>query len=533
MDDGKRSSYDRRNPRGAVPDTDDESDNNTSEIDVTDDTEYLNADVQFEEELGYGLIVMFRGRTTGRRVKRELCCLTAYQLIVAISMSLLSYNVARVSYIVKFLDEQSSGILGWMDFTSTICFIWSGVTIVILRFWSSLVTNRMLLSTILKIYVLALFVKFILVSSAVASVFNTFGSGPRYGAGASADANNMLKYYILIALFLVPYLVVVILYGLNISYLNEEVEMGGNIREPNPVGAIDLRGVTLTECCTVVLAYPLAIIYQCMELIYAVYLMGNRGWYFFWRRYEEHRQASALAKAAAAAERAKKGRSFFRRLTKTLNRYLRMVPGFRPKLEPLVPAVPSDQRIPSAGDKELAERLEQERVAEEANRRAQFEKQRREKEAILEEERKKIEGEAAAAARKLAELQEEEERINSNMFKPTLNADKFKELWGSLSQSGSFQCKLKSMPDIQGFTSHLNKQGFCVVFAAGPGTSGDIEVGLCNVRTSPDEKWFLSRLVAKSNSFSAIMKAEAPELVPTFVKKFALAKILKIDTTKK
>jgi len=537
MDDGKRTSFERRNPRGLVADTDSDDDSSI-EIDIGEDTGLLNLDSQYEDELGYGMIVMLRGRTTGRRVKRELCCLTAYQVIVAVALYIIAYKVARTRYIVTFLEQRDSAALGWIEAVSQMCFVWAAVTVMVLRFWASLVTNRALLSTILKLYVLAFFIKFILVLVAIVTVCNVFNSGPRYGYGAGPDVNVMLKYYLLTVVFMIPYLIVVFLYGLNVSYLNEEVEMGGSIMEPSAVGATDMTGITLTECCTVVLAYPLAIIYQCMELGYAIYLMGSRGWKFFWRRYEENRQAGVVARAAAAAERAKKGRSFSRRLSRTFARLLSYIPGFRTKPDPFIAPLAQDLRNFKAGDRELAERLEQERFAEEAERRAQFEKQRREKESQLAAEARQFELEAAKAAARSKELQEEEDRIAASMFQPTLNSDKFKEMWASLAQAGSFQCKLKAMPSIKDFTSHLLKQGFHVVFAAGPGSSGDVEVGLCNIRVQgSEEKWFLARLLASASdgtgAFSAVMKAESPDIVPTFVKKFALAKILKIDTSKK
>ena len=541
MDDGKRSAFERRNPRGTVGDTDDEeSDNESIAISISDENIGLigstSVDVEFEDELGYGMIVMLRGRTTGRRLKREFCCFTTYQIIVAIALWLIAENEASIQYIVSFFEKTDSSALSWTHAISIMCFIWSSVSVLILRYWSSIVSNRALFSTILKLYVLVFFIKFILVLIALVNVFNTFGTGPRYGTGAGHDANNMLKYYILTVVFMLPYLVCVLLYGMNISFLNEEVEMGGKISEPNSIGAIDMTGITLTECCTSILAYPLAIVYQCVELVYAVYLMGSRGWFFFWRRYEESRQAGAAARAAAAAERSKKGRSLYRRLSKTFYRLLRMVPGFGPKYEVdrnFIAPLPQSLRNIGAVDREQAERLEQERIAEEANRRSTFDKQRREKEAANEKAKKIAAEEAAIAAKRLLELQAEEELINANLLKPTLTSEKFKEMWGSLAQAGSFQCKLKSMPDVKTFAAHLTKQDFYVVFAAGSSANGDVEIGLCNIRASNEEQWFLARLLASNGTFSAVMKSQSPDIVPKFVKKFALAKILKIDTTKK
>jgi len=537
MDNGNKSTFERRNPRGLQPDSD-EDDSDVSKGSDDDEAagflDHTAIDVNFEDEVGFGMIQNLRGRTTGRRIKREICIFTFYQLCVGISLGIIAWRETRTKFIMDFFKSQDSSAQGWTKAISTMCLIWASVNILILKYWSSVVTNRVLFSTILKLMVLIFFIKFILILIAFVTVINIF-SFYRYGAGATADVNHMFPFFISSGLLLFAYLLCTCFQGMNLSYLNEEVELGGNIREPNPVGAIDLTGTSFQQCCTTILSFPVALIYQAAELVYAIYLMGSRGWYFFWRRYEEHRQASSAAKAAAAALRNKKGRSFYRRLKKTLKRWLSMVPGFRPayEVDPFVQPLPQDLQNIRTGDREQAERLEQERAAEQAERRAAFEKAILAKDEADEEARKKLEAEAAEAAKKLKLLEEEEARIAANQLQTTLNSEKFKEKWGELPQAGSFQCKLKLMPEVKAFAAHLTKQGFHVVFAAGPGSNGEIEVGLCNIRTSNDEKWFLARLLAAKGAFSAIMKAETPDIVPKYVKKFALAKILKIDTSKK
>ena len=68
------------------------------------------------------------------------------------------------------------------------------------------------------------------------------------------------------------------------------------------------------------------------------------------------------------------------------------------------------------------------------------------------------------------------------------------------------------------------------MFATSQDTSGGIEVGICNIRTSGEEPWFMARFLASTSNFSAVMKCQDPSIVEKFVKKFALAKILKIET---
>jgi hypothetical protein len=77
----------------------------------------------------------------------------------------------------------------------------------------------------------------------------------------------------------------------------------------------------------------------------------------------------------------------------------------------------------------------------------------------------------------------------------------------------------------------LKHQGFHVVFAATP-TASEIEVGICNIRPTGNESWFMARFLASATAFSAVMKSQSPDDVTPFVKKFALAKVLKIDVSK-
>jgi len=106
----------------------------------------------------------------------------------------------------------------------------------------------------------------------------------------------MFPHYLFTVLFMFPYMICLCSYGMNLSFLNEEVELGGSIREPGAVGAWDMRGLTLTECCTTMLSFPLAIIYQLLELIVAMYNLARRALFFCMRRVieiKEQREATA------------------------------------------------------------------------------------------------------------------------------------------------------------------------------------------------------------------------------------------------
>ena len=168
---------------------------------------------------------------------------------------------------------------------------------------------------------------------------------------------------------------------------------------------------------------------------------------------------------------------------------------------------------------------ERQRIAQmEAQANADFIKQQ---EDVLQEAAKRIQ------EQKMRELAEEEERKKAEEFatrwEAVLTVTQFKSLWSTFPTNGSFQCNLKSMPDLQQLVDHMKKQGFHIVFAVSP-NANSIEVGICNVRPVNEPSWFMARFLAANNSFSAVMKSDNTEIVPALVKKFALAKVLKIDT---
>lgn len=74
-----------------------------------------------------------------------------------------------------------------------------------------------------------------------------------------------------------PYLVVLFLYTLDISYLTDEVERGGIIAELDPPeDAADLSDVTLFQSCVFVCGMPCIVVIQFLDLFTAVKRAYNR-----------------------------------------------------------------------------------------------------------------------------------------------------------------------------------------------------------------------------------------------------------------
>lgn len=212
-----------------------------------------------------------------------------------------------------------------------------------------------------------------------------------------------------------------------------------------------------------------------------------------------------------------------------------------------------------AMEKKAAEEMRLNELEQQRLRDAEAAEARSAKTKEQEEERRIREAAAAESleANQAAEDDDEEKNEDAKPSKLTMNASQFKTLWATLEPAGSFQCRLKMMPTIATFVEHMKRQvrlfltphqpwcsttfistyicdlyysqGFHIVFATSPATGG-IEVGICNIRTGEEDSWFLARFLATSANFSAVMKCQDLSAVEKYVRKFALAKVLKIDT---
>ena len=73
-------------------------------------------------------------------------------------------------------------------------------------------------------------------------------------------------------MFILPYLAAMLLYTLEISYLVEEMELGGNIEEPEiPEDVMDLSDVTMCQSALFFVATPFILVIQLYDLCVALY----------------------------------------------------------------------------------------------------------------------------------------------------------------------------------------------------------------------------------------------------------------------
>lgn len=78
----------------------------------------------------------------------------------------------------------------------------------------------------------------------------------------------MLACYIMTIIFMIPYIIAVFLYLMDISYLSGEIDLRGDISEPEvPEGTTDLSNVSLRDLCGACLAAPCLICLQLSALL--------------------------------------------------------------------------------------------------------------------------------------------------------------------------------------------------------------------------------------------------------------------------
>lgn len=176
----------------------------------------------------------------------------------------------------------------------------------------------------------------------------------------------------------------------------------------------------------------------------------------------------------------------------------------------------------------IKEKMEKEREEEETKRREKQEKQEKQQES--EKKDKNVKKDKNDEKDKDKSGQGGGEEDAELRMSATLSVHQFKPLWASLPAAGSFQCQLKSPPNLQALLQHLKKNNFHVVFASTV-TENDTEIAISNIREAGgNEAWFMARFIFSATTFSAVMKSQDLDIVQGYVKKFALAKVMKIST---
>eukprot|EP00602_Paraphysomonas_sp_CaronLab_P010630 CAMPEP_0185037806 /NCGR_PEP_ID=MMETSP1103-20130426/32683_1 /TAXON_ID=36769 /ORGANISM="Paraphysomonas bandaiensis, Strain Caron Lab Isolate" /LENGTH=332 /DNA_ID=CAMNT_0027575945 /DNA_START=450 /DNA_END=1448 /DNA_ORIENTATION=- len=306
---------------------------------------------------------------------------------------------------------------------------------------------------------------------------------------------ELLIAYVFSVIFLCPYVATVFYYVLDVSYLSGEIDLRADISEPEvPEDTVDLSNVMLKDLCGAVIALPcvccihLSSVCDCWTTIMKLFERDPRS-------LEEEAERQEMEKQ----RRERRGANMQQAFASLMS--LVSVPGRRSRT-----VVPSQEE----------EDVEDEESGQ-----------------VLYGLRQPVEDPIPAPSPHSQSPPDESKGDLNSMAdggSRTLSVHQFKALWPALSVAGSFQCKLRSAPNLQTLTQHLRKQNFHIVFAASP-TDRETEVSICNIRESPEEVWFMARFLFSTSMFSAVMKAQDQDIVEKHVRRFALARVLKIDTS--
>jgi hypothetical protein len=510
--------------------------NSASQTKIQDEAFHYDPDEEHAHECGYNVYKALRGHTTGRRMKKDVFNYGLTALICGSALYYVAYEEGDGLSWSVYIGRSTYGLSlsKGTRFTGVTALMLSIMSFLAVRYWRSLVTNLVLLRTLAMGYIYASILMFFFTLYTTCVLFMTFRFIHRIEDWQRT--NELIAIYplfITTVIFILPYLFAQFYYILNIHYLLDEMAFGGEMNEPDYDGNYtDLSNVTLTGIGWTIITIPIILLIQLYDILVAIYkrilnFLDNvkpkdgmvrkkfgcciRFFMTFWK---------CLCKVKLFIQVI---------MAKRLAARDAVVPLAGEEEEKITISATEGRLQTLEKSKEEMDRLEKERIAAEKKKQEELDALRKketeekrvleEKRAREEEEKTRLEAEAEAKAK--AEREKKD---------PTLNVNNFKVMWTQLGTAGSFQCKLKSMPTLQNFNEHIKKQGFHIVFAVAPSPE-DMEVGICNVLPAEGGPRFLARFLASKNNFSAVMKCEAVDAVTQYVKKFALSKVLKIDTS--
>jgi hypothetical protein len=278
-------------------------DNDDVEIDIRD----IDIEDDYKEECGYFIVIMLRGNTTGRRLKRTIFKSGVAQLSCGFSLMILAIEAGYTEVMSKYFIENRYGAsvhdLQWLiSFPSILLGIGS---MIMIYYWASLCTNRTLLKAILNIYMminLFLFIFTLWLICALGLLYRT----PNIDWQNRTLMQQMFACVFFTFLFTLIYFVTIIQYTLDISYFSEELEYSG-IRLLEPYEPeVDLSEMDLSIACIEAFAVPCTYLIQAFDMFMGCYRQILR--YLAYRR----RKAAELER-----QRGKVKNTIWHRLRKT------------------------------------------------------------------------------------------------------------------------------------------------------------------------------------------------------------------------
>lgn len=262
----------------------------------------LDADELFGDEFGYFLIVMLRGSTTGRKLKRVVFKFGCYQCICGfVLMCVTTYAKSQVEFTSFYMIQQrgmGATLFNLMWLTIFPALAMGFISALMIKYWASLCTNRFLLSTILKVYMMIYLFLFIFVLWCTCVLFLVFK--PIDWRNISLTQTYFPTFFFSL-LAILPYLFSIVYYVLDMSfYLEELVYPDVQIEEPC-LPQYDCSDTSLASLCLTFFAIPLAYFLRCLDLGRSLYRAYQR-FIVYRKRKKDEKSALTYQEAAAAAK---------------------------------------------------------------------------------------------------------------------------------------------------------------------------------------------------------------------------------------
>jgi hypothetical protein len=506
----------------------------------------------YESDLDYWIRKHFGGSSSGRRLKRVVLKFGIIQLVCGVVLIIITGCENELFREEPHISSTTYGasVLSLMFLISITMLLLCAISMATLRFWTSLTTNKKLLVLLARSYAIICFPVFIFLLWGISVLFLAFQNADWYN---DALLQLILPYYVVTILVVLFALVAFLYYILDLSYLcismhyyatysvvshyaytlaDEAQRRDSVVGEPmsivhNETAHWDLSYLEPREVLSRLCATPLGCFANCFSVVSTLAAHGyNESGAAAYGR-QTHEQAVPGRHTTAAPSQPR----IFSIMWSDWLQYLdswqppRQAARVQPEVYLSEVRLPDDRRrssmqklgelvknksfdVEEEGGTEDMEALRLRRVELEA-RDAAIMQEEKDTHARRQGRKKKEGGEGDAAT--------------------VLRVSMYKALWSGLEPAGSFQCKLKQSVSSFAFSEHLREQGFHVVFSSNPSPS-ESEVGICNIRRSGTEPWFLARFLFSANALSVVMKAQDTSLLKEYVRNFALAKILLIDT---
>lgn len=276
--------------------------------------DYTEIDEEYEGECGYCLISELRGTTIGRKLKRIIFTFGVYQCIAGFVLTLIGISGANNPQLQKVynISKMNSPDLQTLTLlTGIFTFLWGIGSMCIFKLWGAFCTSRLLLITIMKIYMFIDMICLIFSLWTVIILFACF-EGVDFRLEKQQE-NYVLSSFVFSVIFLFPYIVLLIYYPLEISYFSDELHYEGvQIEEPNPPD-FDFSDFNILETLYNIMMIPVALVLELYNFIKG----GRRA---FAEYLANRRLAAAEKRAQEDKFKNKKKSGFCTRLFKTFYR---------------------------------------------------------------------------------------------------------------------------------------------------------------------------------------------------------------------